>query len=133
MGAMVVLQFFWFIPITALASLLSYSEIKKTMPWLAQMIESNERLAAIVQNSLPSVAMITLNATLPFLLEGMRLRPSESRGKLTTVSFHSLDSHSSATREELDRVLGDEEVSCLLCSFIGILNHGATDTSSSCS
>ncbi|KAH9899740.1 hypothetical protein C8Q73DRAFT_639178 [Cubamyces lactineus] len=73
MGSMVVLQFFWFIPITALASLLSYSEIKKTMPWLAQMIESNERLAAIVQNSLPSVAMITLNATLPFLLEALTL------------------------------------------------------------
>ncbi|KAI9000885.1 DUF221-domain-containing protein [Trametes punicea] len=73
MGAMVVLQFFWFIPITALASLLSYSEIKKTMPWLADMIESNERLAAIVQNSLPSVAMITLNATLPFLLEALTL------------------------------------------------------------
>ncbi len=70
MGAMIVLQFFWFIPITALAGLLSYSEIKKTMPWLAQMIERNEHLAAIVQNSLPSVGVITLNATLPFLLEG---------------------------------------------------------------
>ncbi|KAI0638316.1 DUF221-domain-containing protein [Trametes polyzona] len=73
MGAMVVLQFFWFIPITALAGLLSYSEIKKTWPWLAQMIESNERLAAIVQNSLPSVGVITLNATLPFLLEALTL------------------------------------------------------------
>ncbi|OSD04375.1 DUF221-domain-containing protein [Trametes coccinea BRFM310] len=73
MGAMVVLQFFWFIPITALAGLLSFSEIKKTWPWLAEMIESNERLAAIVQNSLPSVAMITLNATLPFLLEALTL------------------------------------------------------------
>lgn len=71
MGAVVVLQFFWFIPITALAGLLSYSEIKKTMPWLAQMIERNEHLAAIVQNSLPSVGVITLNATLPFLLEGV--------------------------------------------------------------
>ncbi|CDO68681.1 hypothetical protein BN946_scf184652.g8 [Trametes cinnabarina] len=73
MGAMVVLQFFWFIPITALAGLLSFSEIKKTWPWLAEMIESNERLAAIVQNSLPSVAMITLNATLPFILEALTL------------------------------------------------------------
>ncbi|OJT11675.1 Calcium permeable stress-gated cation channel 1 [Trametes pubescens] len=73
MGAMIVLQFFWFIPITALAGLLSYSEIKKTMPWLAQMIERNEHLAAIVQNSLPSVGVITLNATLPFLLEALTL------------------------------------------------------------
>ena len=67
MGA---LLFFWIFPITALASLLSYKEIKKTMPWLGRFIDSNERIRAIVQNSLPSVAMITLNALLPFMLEG---------------------------------------------------------------
>ena len=72
MGMMVALLFFWTLPTTALASLLSYKEIKKTMPWLGRFIDSNERVRAIVQNSLPSVAMITLNALLPFLLEGRR-------------------------------------------------------------
>jgi hypothetical protein len=50
--------------------LLSLKEIKKTMPWLGRLIESNEQVRAIVQNSLPSAAMITLNGLLPFILEG---------------------------------------------------------------
>ena len=67
---LVLLFFFWVIPITGLASLLSYKEIKKAMPWLGRLIDSNENIRAIVQNSLPSVAVITLNAFLPFVLEG---------------------------------------------------------------
>lgn len=63
-------MFFWIFPITGLASLLSYKEIKKVMPWLGTIIDSNDKIRAVVQNSLPSVAMITLNALLPFILEG---------------------------------------------------------------
>lgn len=70
LGSLALLFFFWFIPITGLAGLLSYKEIKKTMPWLGRLIDSNEKIRAIVQNSLPSAAMITLNAFLPFILEG---------------------------------------------------------------
>ncbi|KAJ6568448.1 hypothetical protein B0H10DRAFT_2164417 [Mycena sp. CBHHK59/15] len=71
LGMIALLFFFWLFPITALASLLSYNEIKKTMPWLGRLIDSNDKVRAIVQNSLPSVAMITLNALLPFILEGL--------------------------------------------------------------
>lgn len=71
LATMGLLLFFWFFPITALASLLSYKEIKKTMPWLGRLIDSNDQVRAIVQNSLPSAAMITLNAMLPFILEGV--------------------------------------------------------------
>lgn len=63
------LLFFWIFPIGSLASLLSYKEIKKTMPWLGNLIDKNDRLRAIVQHSLPSAAVITLNAVLPFILE----------------------------------------------------------------
>ncbi|CCM06528.1 uncharacterized protein FIBRA_08801 [Fibroporia radiculosa] len=70
-GAMCLLLFFWLIPTSALASLLSYKEIKKTMPWLGDLIDANEQIRAIVQNSLPSVAIVTLNALLPFLLEAL--------------------------------------------------------------
>lgn len=73
LAIMALLLFFWFFPITALASLLSYNEIKKVMPWLGRLIDRNEQVRAIVQNSLPSVAMITLNAFLPFILEGTRV------------------------------------------------------------
>jgi hypothetical protein len=107
MGMMGALLFFWIFPITGLASLLSYKEIKKTMPWLGQLIDSNERIRAIVQNSLPSVAMITLNALLPFLLEGMCwgfvLRA-------LVLSVHSYDVSPRIPCSQLDRVFAPEEV-----------------------
>jgi calcium permeable stress-gated cation channel len=69
-AAMALLLFTWIIPITALSTLLSYTEIQKVMPWLARLIDRNANIRAVVQNSLPSVAMVSLNACLPFLLEG---------------------------------------------------------------
>ncbi|KAF6743962.1 hypothetical protein DFP72DRAFT_931006, partial [Ephemerocybe angulata] len=71
LGMMGLLLFTWVFPISALASLLSYNEIKRAMPWLGRLIDSNEQIRAVVQNSLPSVAMITLNALLPFMLEAL--------------------------------------------------------------
>lgn len=71
LGVMSLLLFFWVFPITALASLLSYKEIKKVAPWLGRLIDSSDQVKAIVQNSLPSVAMSSLNALLPFMLECM--------------------------------------------------------------
>ena len=79
---MALLLFFWLFPITFLASLLSYKEIKKAMPWLGDLIDRNDKIRAIVQNSLPSVAMISLNALAPFMLEG-EYRTSE------VLVFHS--------------------------------------------
>lgn len=52
-----------------LATLLNYDEIKKVFPWLAELIDKSPRLKAIVQNSLPSLALIMFNSILPFLLE----------------------------------------------------------------
>lgn len=70
LACMALLLLFWLIPITGLASLLSYKEIKKVMPWLGDLIDQNSKIRAIVQNSLPSVVMITLNSLVPFMLEG---------------------------------------------------------------
>lgn len=70
LGTMVLLFMFWIVPIESLAMLLSYKQITKAMPWLAELIDKDERVRALVQNSLPSVAMISLNALIPFLLEG---------------------------------------------------------------
>ncbi|EIN04656.1 DUF221-domain-containing protein [Punctularia strigosozonata HHB-11173 SS5] len=70
-AGMGLLLFTWIFPITALSTLLSYKEIQKVMPWLARLIERNDNIRAVVQNSLPSVAMVSLNALLPFLLEAL--------------------------------------------------------------
>ncbi|WVR04534.1 hypothetical protein IAU60_001541 [Kwoniella sp. DSM 27419] len=69
MGVTGLLFLFWFVPVSSLATLLSYEEIKKFMPWLARFINTSPRLATIVQNSLPSLALIAFNGLLPFLLE----------------------------------------------------------------
>ncbi|WVQ84128.1 hypothetical protein IAT38_006275 [Cryptococcus sp. DSM 104549] len=69
MGVMGVLLLFWIVPVSSLAALLSYNEIKKVMPWLARLIDNSPRLAALVQNSLPTLALIIFNGCLPFLLE----------------------------------------------------------------
>ncbi|KAF9804257.1 hypothetical protein IEO21_09458 [Rhodonia placenta] len=65
MCAMGLLLFFWLVPTSALATLLSFKEIKKIWPQLGELIDANPRVRAIVQNSLPSVAIMSLNAVLP--------------------------------------------------------------------
>ncbi|KAG8881367.1 hypothetical protein FRB97_009632 [Tulasnella sp. 331] len=68
-GIMILLLLFWIVPISALATLLSYKEIKKALPWLGRFIDLNDTVRALVQTSLPSLAVVSLNASLPFLLE----------------------------------------------------------------
>lgn len=114
MGMMGALLFFWIFPITGLASLLSYKEIKKSMPWLGQLIDSNERIRAIVQNSLPSVAMITLNALLPFMLEG---RCQDFIKRKLVLIRHSHDVSPRIPCSQLDRVLAPKEVCHSYCGI----------------
>jgi hypothetical protein len=75
LGCITLIFLFWIFPINALAVLLSYKEIKKALPWLGRLIDKDDRVRALVQNSLPSVAMISLNALIPFLLEGQPCLP----------------------------------------------------------
>jgi hypothetical protein len=56
-------------PVSALATLLSFQEIEKVAPALARLIEQYPLLAAVVQTSIPSSALLIFNATLPYLLE----------------------------------------------------------------
>ena len=108
---MVLLLSFWFIPITGLASLLSYKEIKKVMPWLGQLIDANDQIRAIVQNSLPSVAMITLNALLPFMLEGVSSYDTVfARSLKHSCRCLSFDLHPRIQSSQLDRILPSQEV-----------------------
>jgi hypothetical protein len=72
MGLVGLLFFFWLVPVGLLASLLSYAELKKATPWLVRFIDKSPKLRAIVQNSMPSLALISFNGLLPFLLEGGR-------------------------------------------------------------
>ena len=68
---LVLLFLFWLVPVSTLASLLSYEEIKKAAPWLGRFIDLSPKLRTLVQTSLPSFAVVALNGLLPFLLEGL--------------------------------------------------------------
>ncbi|KAF8312131.1 DUF221-domain-containing protein [Clavulina sp. PMI_390] len=63
------LFFFWIVPVSLLASLLSYEELKKATPWLVHLIDKAPSIRALVQNTLPSTALIVFNGVLPLLLE----------------------------------------------------------------
>jgi hypothetical protein len=56
-------------PVSALATLLSFQELEKVAPWLARLIERSPIVAALVQTTLPSSALLIFNAILPYLLE----------------------------------------------------------------
>ena len=111
LACMTLLLLFWLIPITALASLLSYKEIKKVMPWLGDLIDQNAKIRAIVQNSLPSVVMITMNSLVPFMLEG------KSQGfqyrKIISLTPRSPHLYPGLSCPKLDRVFTNEEVCSL--------------------
>jgi Calcium-dependent channel, 7TM region, putative phosphate len=115
LAVMALLLLFWILPISALASLLSYKEIKKVMPKLGELIDANERVRAIVQNSLPSVAMIMLNALLPFILEGT----PRVCGRISLLTpAHSFDIRPGLSSQELGGIFAFEEVCPFSCFFL---------------
>jgi hypothetical protein len=69
MGLMTLLLLFWILPVSLLATLLSYEELKKATPWLVHWIDKAPSIRALVQNTLPSTALILFNGLLPTLLE----------------------------------------------------------------
>lgn len=69
--ALLFLLAFWGTPVWFLARLLSYDSIKGFSPKLAKIINKFPQIRALVQNSLPSLALIAFNALLPYLLEGL--------------------------------------------------------------
>jgi len=60
---------FYIPPLAFLASFLSPGTIKKYLPGLYDLLSKDERLMALVSNSLPSVVLIAFNALLPLVLE----------------------------------------------------------------
>lgn len=89
MGFMAVLLLFWVAPVSALASLLNYETIEKVAPWLGDIIDYSPTIKALVQNTLPSVALISLNGLLPFLLEGKACLQSYSKKNSPSLIFPS--------------------------------------------
>lgn len=89
LGATITLLLSWAIPVSTLARLLNYEAIKEAAPWLARILDkrcnlltdlrtsltcySSPRIRVLVQNSLPSLALIGFNALLPFALDWLSI------------------------------------------------------------
>ncbi|SPO26806.1 uncharacterized protein UTRI_04119_B [Ustilago trichophora] len=65
----VAILIFYIPPLVFLASFVSPGAIKKYAPWLDRLLDTDERLRALVQNNLPSLVVIGFNALLPLVLE----------------------------------------------------------------
>ncbi|CDW97173.1 hypothetical protein [Sporisorium scitamineum] len=66
---MVAVLVFYIPPLVFLASFISPGAIKKYAPWLDRLLDTDQRLRALVQNNLPSLVVIGFNALLPLVLE----------------------------------------------------------------
>jgi hypothetical protein len=61
---------FWATPVTFLANWMSYDTLVSLLsPKLIQWIEKSPTIKALIQNSLPTLAIIIFNALLPLLLD----------------------------------------------------------------
>ena len=72
--AMLILLFFWIVPVSYLARLLSLDTINENVPIIGRAINQSPTLRALLQNSLPSLALVSFNALLPFFLEGAQIK-----------------------------------------------------------
>ncbi|KAG9300270.1 hypothetical protein G9A89_011343 [Geosiphon pyriformis] len=68
-GLLIILVFFWSGPISFFASLLNLDTLAKVFPWLADLAEKSEILKALIQGSLPTLAVSVFNALLPVILD----------------------------------------------------------------
>lgn len=66
---MVAVLVFYIPPLVFLASFVSPGAIKKYAPWLDRLLDTDQRLRALVTNNLPSLVVIGFNALLPLVLE----------------------------------------------------------------
>lgn len=69
MVIMVLLLLFWAIPVSFFGAFLSDKEIKRVAPWLWRFMKNNPRAGAFIQNTGPTLILISFNSLLPFFLE----------------------------------------------------------------
>ncbi|GAA99842.1 uncharacterized protein L969DRAFT_91783 [Mixia osmundae IAM 14324] len=65
------LLLFWFIPVGLLASLLNIKTVEKYAPWLAKALAKNVTVQAFVSNTLPTLAIVIFNQTLPYIISAL--------------------------------------------------------------
>ncbi|GES81939.1 DUF221-domain-containing protein [Rhizophagus clarus] len=84
-----IIIFSWTVPSSFVATLLSLNTLKKFFPWLEKLAESNEILKSFIQGTLPTLAVVTLNAIIPMLMEFFsKLEGLKSRSAIESSTFN---------------------------------------------
>ena len=109
----ILMLLFWVIPISGLSVLLTYEELKRVLPWLGRLIDKSDALRVFVQNTLPSVALITLNGLLPFIFEGTWSHYVPTSSRRLTYGVARFVIPSGLPGAQLDRVFAAQEVLCV--------------------
>jgi len=60
--------FFWAVPLTTLAALLDLNTLEKYFPWLAHLADRNKLVKGFIQGTLPTLAVTVFNALLPLTM-----------------------------------------------------------------
>jgi hypothetical protein len=84
-----VLTFFWLIPVLLLAGLLDLCTIRQVLPQLANALERHTVLQSLVQTGLPTLVVSLLNVAVPFLydyLANMQGMISQGDVELSVIS-----------------------------------------------
>ncbi|CAG8522677.1 3828_t:CDS:10 [Paraglomus occultum] len=85
----ILIIFFWAVPLTTLAALLDLNTLEKYFPWLAHLAERNQLIKGFIQGTLPTLAVTIFNSMLPLtMLYLSRLQGLQARSyiELSAVS-----------------------------------------------
>ncbi|CAB4377235.1 unnamed protein product [Rhizophagus irregularis] len=83
-----IIVFSWTVPSSAVATLLSLNSLKKIFPWLEKLAESNEILKSFIQGTLPTLAVVTLNAIIPQVMQFLsKIQGLKSRSAIESSTF----------------------------------------------
>ncbi|RHZ47076.1 hypothetical protein Glove_593g9 [Diversispora epigaea] len=86
--AIILIVFFWSIPILYLSTLLDMDTLEKVFPWLKRLAEQNEILKAFIQGSLPTLAVTIFFGIVPKVMKYFsRLQGYHARSTIEFSTF----------------------------------------------
>jgi cytochrome b561 len=78
-GVLLLLVFFWVIPISYFSALTNENSLRYYFPWLMDLASKNKILRQIIQSFLPTLGVVIFMAILPMILNGkLKKRPGKA-------------------------------------------------------
>jgi cytochrome b561 len=78
-GVLLLLVFFWVIPISYFSALTNENSLRYYFPWLMDLASKNKILRQIIQSFLPTLGVVIFMAILPMILNGKLQKGQEKQ------------------------------------------------------